>query len=190
MGDLEADFLSLANHTTRRRCAAQGKLGWPGKCQARAPQVLYQQVHHHRRSAHVGDTVVFDASVDLPAIHLPKTHMSAANGGDCPGISPAIAVEHWQGPQVDGLGRHVESHGVGHGRQVGTAMMVNHAFGIAGGSRCVVQGNGIPLVCGMLPASFRIAFLQQSFVIKLRQPLARPCLTIDGHQQGINLKLG
>ena len=190
MGDLETDFLCLANHATGRRCAAQSKLGWPGKCQALAPQVLYQQVHHHRRSAHVGDTVVFDASVDFLTVHLPKTHMSAANGGDCPGISPAIAVEHWQGPQVDGLGRHVESHGVGHGRQVGAAMVVNHAFGIAGGSRGVVQGNGIPLVCGMLPTGFRIAFLQQGFVIKLRQPLALPCLAIDGNQQGINLKLG
>ena len=69
-------------------------------------------------------------------------------------------------------------------------MVVNHAFGIAGGSRGVVQGNGIPLVCGMLPACVRIAFLQQGFVIKLCQTLALPCLAIDGHQQGINFKLG
>ena len=42
----------------------------------------------------------------------------------------------------------------------------------------------------MLPASLGIAFVQQSLVIKIRQPLALPGLAVDGHQQGIHLKLG
>ncbi|EDM49264.1 hypothetical protein MDG893_07700 [Marinobacter algicola DG893] len=190
VSNLEANLLCLADNTAGGRCATESKSGGPGQCQARPSQILYQQVHHHRRPTHVGDTVVFDASVDLLTVHLPKTHMSTPDGGDCPGIGPAIAMEHRQCPQVDGLGRHVESHGVGHGRKIGTAMVVNHTFWIAGGSRGVIQGNGVPLVCRMLPASLGIAFLQQGFVIKIRQPLALPGLAIDGHQQGIHLKLG
>ena len=68
-----------------------------------------------------------------------------AHGHDTPGEAPAVAVEHGQRPQVAGLDLEAVVDDHGQGIQVGTPVVVDHALGPAGGTRCVVDGDGLVL---------------------------------------------
>ena len=57
--------------------------------------------------------------------------------------------------------------------QVGAAMVRDHALGVSGGPRGVVQRNRIPFVCGQLPGKVGAALGQKVFVADFAQPLAR-----------------
>ena len=51
--------------------------------------------------------------------------------------------------------------------------MVDHALGVAGGTRGVVERNGVPFIGGRLPRKFRIAFGDEALVLRLADALAR-----------------
>ena len=51
-----------------------------------------------------------------------------------------------QGPQIHRMLGHIPFQNIGHGVDGGTAMVVNHAFGVAGGTGSVVQRNGVPFI--------------------------------------------
>src|SRR3546814_2901228 len=85
------------------------------------------------------DAVVADEAEDEGRIDLAQADMRPPDGGDGPWVAPAVAVKHRQGPQIDGSGVQAEGEGVGQGIQVGTAMVVDDALGIAGRTGGVVQ---------------------------------------------------
>ena len=57
----------------------------------------------------------------------------------CPGVGPAVAVEHWQRPQIAGLLIETQTSSIADCVQMRAAMGVNDAFGAARCARCVVQ---------------------------------------------------
>ncbi|MNQ61278.1 hypothetical protein D3C85_755910 [compost metagenome] len=133
---------------------------------------VHQGVEHDGRAAQVGDLVLADQGEDLLRVHPAQEHMHAGEGGHGPGVAPAVAVEHRQGPEVDRVVAHGPGHLVAQGVQVGAAMVVDHTLGVAGGAGGVVQGDGLPLVVGPAPGECRVALGQQRFIVQVAHRLA------------------
>src|SRR5690606_7924478 len=102
----------------------------------------------------VGDLPVVAQVEDLLRVDPAQAHVHTGDGGDCPGVAPAVAVEHRQGPQVDRVLTHVPGHLVTHGVEEGTAVVIDHTLGVAGGAGGVVEADGVPLVIRQLPGKF------------------------------------
>ena len=62
------------------------------------------------------------------------------------------------------MGCHIPGHDVAVGQQRGAAMMIDHAFGVAGGAGGVVQCNRLPLVLRPDAGILRVALGQQGLV--------------------------
>ncbi len=61
-----------------------------------------------------------------------QTDMCTSGSGDGPCEAPAVAVEHRQGPQINRGAADAERQQLTQGIQVGAAMMVHGALGVAG----------------------------------------------------------
>ena len=77
--------------------------------------------------------------------------MSAASNRDRPRKAPAIAVEHRQRPQIDGMLGHAAGQHIALAQEIGAAVMVDDALGIAGGPGRVEQTDRLPLIGGSAP---------------------------------------
>ena len=86
-----------------------------------------------------------------------QADVGAAGGGDRPGVGPARAVEHRQRPQVAALVVELEGQRVGERAEVGAAMAVDGALGVAGGAGGVEQADRVPLVLGAGIGECRVA---------------------------------
>ncbi|MNL81194.1 hypothetical protein D3C87_2082310 [compost metagenome] len=82
----------------------------------------------------MADPVFADQVEDLLRVDATEEHMHAGQGGDGPGVAPAVAVEHRQGPEIDRVVAHGPGHLVAQGVEVGAAVVVDHALGVAGGA--------------------------------------------------------
>ena len=60
------------------------------------------------------------------------------------------------------------------GEQVGAAMVVDDALGIAGRARGVVERNRVPFVAGRRALVSLVALGDQRLVVEISQPLAGP----------------
>ena len=69
--------------------------------------------------------------------------------------------------------RHAPGHDVADRIQIGAPVMVDHALGVAGRARGVVERNRVPLVGGRLPCIFRITLCDEALVLRLTDALAR-----------------
>ena len=92
-----------------------------------------------------------------PRSTLRRHTLVPATAASVHGIAPAVAVEHRQRPQVDRVVAHVPADDVGQRVQVGAAVVVDHALGVAGGAGGVVERDGVPLVVGQRPVEVRVA---------------------------------
>lgn len=99
-------------------------------------------------------------------IDPPQADVDAGQRGHRPRIAPAVAVEHRQGPEVHRVLAHGPGHLVAQRVQVGAAVMVDHALGVAGGARGVVQRDRLPLVPGPFPGELRVALGEQRLVVQ------------------------
>ena len=144
-----------------------------------------QGVEHNRGAAQVGDPVFADQGQDLLRVDPAQEHVRAGQGGDGPGVAPAVAVEHGQGPQVHRAVAHGPGHLVAQRVKVGAAVVVDHALGVAGGAGGVVERNGLPLVIRPFPGKFRVAFGEQGFIVQRADRTAFAVLrVIHIHHQG------
>ncbi|MNZ32539.1 hypothetical protein D3C78_498700 [compost metagenome] len=172
VGDLDAHLLDGADHLGRRRGTGDhgvdrvvdGGLGRVGH--------VDQRVEHDGRAAQVADAVLADQGEDLLRIDPAQEHVHAGQRGDGPRVAPAVAVEHRQGPQVHRVLAHRPDHLVAQRVQVGAAVVVDHALGIAGGAGGVVQRDGVPLVLRPLPGELGIALGEEGLVVELADRLA------------------
>ena len=73
-------------------------------------------------------------SPDRVCSHLTQTDMGASNSRYGPGKAPAIAVEHGQSPKIHRMLGNRGRNGIALGQQCCTAMMIDDALGIAGGT--------------------------------------------------------
>src|SRR5260221_12020322 len=87
-------------------------------------------------------------------IKLAQADMRASHGSHGPGKAPAIAMEHWQRPQIDTLAVHAGRDDFGERVEVGTTSRVHDAFRVAGGARGVVDRNRLVLI--FEPALYRL----------------------------------
>ena len=97
--------------------------------------------------------------LDLAQADLRRT------GGDArPGIGPAAAMKHRQGPEIHALAREPEGDGVAERLEIGAAMAVDRTLRIAGGARGVEQAERLPLVRRARPGIVRVALREQGLV--------------------------
>ncbi|MNQ31925.1 hypothetical protein D3C85_453080 [compost metagenome] len=172
VGDLDAHLLHRTDHLGRRRRAGDhgvdrmvdGGLGGVGH--------VDQRVEHDGGAAQVADAVLADQGEDLLRIDPAQEHVHAGQRGDGPRVAPAVAVEHRQGPQVDGVVAHRPGHLVAHGVEVGAAVVVDDALGVAGGTGGVVETDGVPLVLRPLPGELGVALGEEGLVVEVADRLA------------------
>ncbi len=166
VGHLDAHLLDGTNDLGRGRCAGHhrlhrvldGSLGCLGH--------VDQGIEHDRRTAQVADPVFADQVQDLLRVDPAQEHVGAGQGGDGPGVAPAVAVEHRQGPQVHRAMAHGPGHLVANGVQVRATVVIDHALGVAGSAGGVVERNGLPLVIRPVPGKRRVALGKQGFIVQ------------------------
>ena len=115
--------------------------------------------------------VVGDGVVHGLGAHPAKADVRAGDDGERPGEAPAVAVEHGQCPQIDGMGAHAGRHRVRVAHEGGASVVVDHALGIARRARRVVEADRLPLILGHPPGEVRIAGCDQVLVAEIRQRL-------------------
>ena len=100
---------------------------------------VHEHREHGRRAAQVGDALLVDQAPDLLRAHRAQAHLRAAGGHDRPGVAPAVAVEHRQGPEVDRVHAVAGGDVLAERVEVGAAVRVHHALRLPGGARRVVD---------------------------------------------------
>ena len=108
---------------------------------------------------------------DALGLHLAQAHVRPAGRRDRPGKRPAGAVEHRQRPQIAALVVELEGQRVGERAQIGAAMAVDRALGIACRAGGVEQADRVPLVLGAGIGERRVA--RGDEVLVLDAPEAR-----------------
>ncbi len=121
-----------------------------------------QDRHDDRRAAHVRDAVLGDEVVERLGAHLAQAHVHAGLDADRPGKAPAVAMEHRQRPEIDGMAADVGGDDVADRQQVGAAMMIDDALGIAGRARGVVERDRVPFVARAQPIVGLVAFGEEA----------------------------
>ena len=167
---LEALLLHVGDHRRGRRRAAGDDQHRPSQFAPHLSGGMGQQVQHDGRAAEMGDLSLLDQGIDQFGIDPAQADMGALGGGHAPGEGPAGAVEHRQRPKVDAAAVEAVGHRLPDRVQVGAAVMVDHALGVAGGTRGVEQAERLPLVVRQLPGEVRIAFLQKRLVVEGAEP--------------------
>ena len=132
-----------------------------------------QHVQHHRGGAEEADPVAADGFEDGGRLHAPQADVGAGQRRHGPREAPAVAVEHGQRPQIDRVRRHAAGQHVAGGVQVGAAMVIEHALGIAGGARGVVQAEVVPFVPRPFPGRVGRLRGEPGFVLRIAQVAVR-----------------
>src|SRR6478736_10497342 len=94
----------------------------------------------------MGYAMLCDQFKDFRRIDLAQADIDAGGGCDGPRETPAVAVKHRQGPEIDRMLAEIAGQDVADGVEVRAAVMRYHALGIARGTRSVAQRDGVPLV--------------------------------------------
>jgi hypothetical protein len=133
---------------------------------------IEQGRHHDRRAAEMRDLVSADGVVHRGRAHLAQAHMCAGHDRDRPREAPAVAVEHRQGPEIDASLAHAAGEHVADGEEISAAMVIDHALGVAGRARGVIERDRVPFVVRHRPRKARIARRDEVLVLDRAQPLA------------------
>src|SRR3546814_10477309 len=100
----------------------------------------------------MGDALVTYQWVYHGRIDAAQADVGASGRSQRPGVGPAVAVEHRQGPGIDRIAAESKGQHVADGIQIGAAVMVDDALGVAGGARGVEQRDRPPFVGGIVEA--------------------------------------
>ena len=119
----------------------------------------------------MGDVVLRDGVENRFSFDTTQADIGSGKRRYRPWKTPAVAMKHRQGPQVNRVG-HCPDQRVADGVQKRSAVMIDDALRIAGCSRCVVQRTGVPFVGGPCPVVFRITSGDEILVFDFTQQLA------------------
>ena len=119
-----------------------------------------------------------DRLVDRGGLHLARADAGPADRRQRPREAPPVAVEHRQGPQVDGMMREVPADDVRERVEVRAAVVVDDALRVPGGARGVVEGDGAPFVVGTGPFEPRVPLFEERLVLDLADALPARCAGI------------
>src|SRR5690349_11320628 len=112
--------------------------------------------------------VLGNRCIDVSGAHPAQADMCSGGECECPRKTPAVAVKHWQRPQINRAISHPARKCVAITHQSGTAMMTNHALGIAGSAGRVIQRNRVPLIVRHRPIEIWISSGEKFLVIERR----------------------
>ena len=140
-----------------------------------------QHVEDSRRPAHVRDAMLDDHRKDQSGIDLAQADMRTAHGHHRPREAPAVAMEHRQGPQIDGFRRHRPGHDVSDGLEKSAAMVIDHALRVSGRAGCVVERDRVAFVGWRRPCEPGIALGDEVLVLERSEPLAGPRIQFVGN---------
>src|SRR5690606_24289318 len=125
VGDLDAHFFHRTDYLGRRRCARDHGVHWMVDGGLGFRWHVDQGVEHDGRAAQVSDLLLVDQVEDLLRVDPAQEYMHASHGGDGPGVAPAVAVAHRQGPQVDRMLAQIPGHLVAQGVEERAAVMID-----------------------------------------------------------------
>ena len=173
MGDLEARLAHRLEHRGGRRRGGGEEAHEMRQRLLLVRARIEQHRHDDRRAAEMGDLVLGDQVVHRLGAHLAQADVHARLDADRPGEAPAVAMEHRQRPQIDRMAAHVGGDDVADREQVGAAVVVDDALGVAGRARGVVQRNGVPFVERGRALIALVALGDERLVFDRADPLAR-----------------
>lgn len=133
-----------------------------------------QHRQHHRRGAEKTHAVTLDGVEDGGGLHPPQAHAGAGQRRHGPGKAPSIAMEHGQRPQIHRMWRHAARQHIAHRIEIRAAMVIQHALGVAGGARGVVEADVLPFIGGRFPVRIGGLGGQPSFVLGIAQRAVIP----------------
>ena len=126
----------------------------------------------------------------MGGIELAQTDVRASNRRDPPSVAPAVAVEHRQRPEIDGVVPHVPADQIAERIEIRASVMVDHPFGITGCSRGIVERDGVPLVAGEVRGIVWITFSKKFIIQNGAESFAAwPLRVVDVDHQGITFAL-
>ena len=134
-------------------------------------------IENDRRTAHVGYTMLGNQVENESRIKLAEADMSSSQGTHSPSEAPTVAVKHRKRPEESRFGIKTDHHRIAQCSKVGTTMMKHHSLWVSGGTRSVVQADGIPFVIGQTPFIILVSFFKKGFIINGSQPL--PTITLS-----------
>ncbi len=135
---------------------------------------VVEHVEHYGGGAKMRHPVFQQRLIDGARLHMAQADAHPGGGRQCPGEAPAVAVEHRQGPQIDGVLGQLPGEHVVDRIEVGAAMVIDHPLGVARGARGVVQGNRLPLVRRQPAGLVAVAPGNKALVGRARPPAPPP----------------
>ena len=172
MRDVEAHALHALDHRRRRRRRGDQRAHLVVDALAQFRGRVDEHRMHDRRAAVVAHLVLADGVEDRLRLDAAQAHVGACQRGDGPCEAPAVAMEHRQRPEIDGVARHAPVDDVRQRVEIRAAMMIDHALGIAGGAGRVVERDRVPFVGGVGPFEIGIAAGDEALVIDRSQARA------------------
>jgi hypothetical protein len=94
----------------------------------------------------MGHLFARDCLVDRSGLDPTQSDMGAGHRRDRPRETPAVAVEHRQGPQIDRVLPHAPDQDAAERVQISSTVVIDDTFRVAGGPRGVVERDRLPLV--------------------------------------------
>ena len=172
MRDIEALLRHGRKHRFRRRRGGRQELHRMAKPALFILGRIEDGGHHDRRAAEMRDIVVRQRVPDQVRAHPAQRHMGSRHHRNRPGETPAIAVEHRQRPEIDGMPGQVSRQHIARSHEIGAPVMIDHALGISRRARGIVQRNRLPFIGRPKPFKFRVAAGNELLVFDRAQPLA------------------
>src|SRR6056300_686989 len=97
------------------------------------------------------DLILIDELKDFLDDNVANKYNASVQHRERPGVPPPIAVKHGHRIQIRQTVGHVPSAHAAHRHQIGSSVMIHDALGIAGGTRSIIQRNGLPLIARSNP---------------------------------------
>ena len=115
MGHVEAHLLHAQDDRRGGRCAGGHHLDLVMDALLERGRGIRHHAEHDGGAAQVVDLLVLDETQDRRGPHMAQADTHPGDRGHRPGEAPAVAVEHRQRPQIDGVGGHAPGQGVADG---------------------------------------------------------------------------
>ena len=193
MGHIEPHLRHAFDHRRRRRSTRHHRLDLPVDTRAQGRRCGDEGGMHDRCAAVMRYAVLTHQPEDQRRVDATQTDIGAGHCRERPRKTPAIAVKHRQGPEIDRMARQVPGQHIADRVQIGAAMVNHHALGIAGRARGVIQADRIPFIFRQLPDMGRVTARDQVLVGHRTEALARATvlriIDIDQHRQGLARRL-
>uniref|UniRef100_A0A2P2NQX5 Uncharacterized protein n=1 Tax=Rhizophora mucronata TaxID=61149 RepID=A0A2P2NQX5_RHIMU len=106
MSDMESKQPHFLQQSSRRRCSTCEYLNRIIDLSLLMRLGLKEDAENNGRAAHMGNFVQRNVSVHIAGGGVAHADIGSTTGSNTPCEGPAIAVEHWEGPQINWFASH------------------------------------------------------------------------------------